>query len=277
MSDFVNRLLGRTDAAPVRPLVPSRFEPATSLARDEPLPLSPEVAVSPPRPPVVPSLAGPVELETEPTAPRPESADRGEPPVRVEYVEVPAAPDPVAPQPVPAPVATTPEAPAHRPVPFDAPRAPTVPARSSAVRRLAAASAPAVPKPPAVPVAPARPARVDPLPQPDVPVPARAADPVDTPAQPAVPTASAEPETPAAPVGTATPTRAHPVGPPAASTWLPPKATAAKPDPEPVVHITIGRVEVKAAAEPTPSSRRAPHRRAALGLDEYLRRKAGDR
>jgi hypothetical protein len=49
----------------------------------------------------------------------------------------------------------------------------------------------------------------------------------------------------------------------------------AVPDPEPVVHITIGRVEVRAAAEAAPAQRRSPKRSMALGLDEYLRRKAG--
>jgi hypothetical protein len=44
---------------------------------------------------------------------------------------------------------------------------------------------------------------------------------------------------------------------------------------EPVVHISIGRVEVKAVAETTAPRRPPQPKRPALSLDDYLRERSG--
>jgi hypothetical protein len=54
-----------------------------------------------------------------------------------------------------------------------------------------------------------------------------------------------------------------------------PGRLAAPPTPRPVIHVTIGRIEVRAArqtAAPQPAERRSPS--AAMSLDEYLRRRS---
>ncbi|WP_156051360.1 hypothetical protein [Allokutzneria albata] len=44
---------------------------------------------------------------------------------------------------------------------------------------------------------------------------------------------------------------------------------------EQTVHITIGRVEVKAAADKAPERRAAPRQQPTTSLEDYLRRRGG--
>jgi len=48
----------------------------------------------------------------------------------------------------------------------------------------------------------------------------------------------------------------------------------ADPPPAPDVHVTIGRVEVRATPAASTESRREPARRPAMGLAEYLEKRA---
>ena len=50
-------------------------------------------------------------------------------------------------------------------------------------------------------------------------------------------------------------------------------AGASPPEREPVVHITIGRVEVRATHSPTPSRHQQPSERRVMSLEEYLERR----
>jgi hypothetical protein len=53
-----------------------------------------------------------------------------------------------------------------------------------------------------------------------------------------------------------------------------PPAVAAPPPPEPTIHVTIGRVEVR-ATPPAAADAPAPAAPAVVGLDDYLRRRGG--
>lgn len=320
MSDFANRLLGRLDAAPVRPLLPSRYEPITLLLPHEPvphepspwpavpesapiepwaepgLPLGPLPRVDPPR------LAVPEGALVEPgdePLPRvdstwpavsegmPTGVEPGRPVGRRVGEEVPGS---VAPQPErvgeagAAAVAEFGRALAHRSASAEAP--------SSAAPEIPPSG---VGEPVGFPVETSRLLTGSPWqavesgeetrrgtlsdsPLLGEELPARPSESGEKPRRPAESGPASRPaETPGTPrsaipaeppvTGSLSPKPVHAVAPRA---WLP------APDAEPVVHITIGRVEVRAAAEPTPAPPpRSPRRRQALGLDEYLRRKAG--
>jgi hypothetical protein len=103
-------------------------------------------------------------------------------------------------------------------------------------------------------------------------------------AQPAMPVQNLRhPASPAPPVG-AVPARPslipQPIG-------VPPQGYADKPSeqplpaPEPVINVTIGRVEVRATSTnqtpDSPSARRTVHPTKPLGLDDYLKRRGGGR
>ena len=60
-------------------------------------------------------------------------------------------------------------------------------------------------------------------------------------------------------------------------TPLPATADRATSPPEPVVHVTIGRIEVRATPPPASAKREVQARQPALGLDEYLQRYGGKR
>jgi hypothetical protein len=272
----------------VRPLVRSRFEPVTPLGGDEPLSPTPvadgisqPVADAMPQPvadaipqPVEPlpeSEVAQVESEIEPVRPvKHEPAPvRGHP---VENSDAPPVPEPVPSPPTPARHAPGPfESPPVHPVvrdPADSAPASRAPSHSSAListshergyppERLKVPRGEALAATAVAEVSLAHPAET---PRPETPAP----PPIVLPESVREP--SPDP-----------PQRTHavaPLVPPA-----PPKKIAAAPDAEPVVHITIGRIEVKAAAEPAPAPRRGPQRRQPLGLDEYLRRRSagGDR
>lgn len=70
-------------------------------------------------------------------------------------------------------------------------------------------------------------------------------------------------------------TAARPAGPAPAAPW---PQSRQGPAAEPTVHITIGRVEVRATRETPAPARRRPERQPATSLDDYLRtRSGGDR
>ncbi|WP_158892899.1 hypothetical protein [Amycolatopsis anabasis] len=255
MTDFVDRLLGRPGAPPIRPVVPSLFEPITSAGAEPPLPMGTFTGSEPgpqrtdePRP--VDTTAG---NGGEPPAPAPVPA----PPIAV--VREPIAPPPVPAESTgekapptavvhqvtgePAPIPTAPQTPAPVRVPGER--------RVETVREIVHHTAPPAAAPATHPVSAVR---------------------VPEPPEPAYPR-----EPPPAPV----PPASHPVRPVAPGFPAVPPIPVAAPVPlrrepsEPDVHITIGRVEVKAAVEAERPKRRDPGKRPVLSLDEYLRGRAG--
>ena len=62
---------------------------------------------------------------------------------------------------------------------------------------------------------------------------------------------------------------------PASPTPLPPRAAGAEPAEPPVVHVTIGRVDVRAVVPPPSTEPPRPRRRPRLTLEEYLREAGG--
>ena len=66
------------------------------------------------------------------------------------------------------------------------------------------------------------------------------------------------------------------VVPPARHEWLPARA-AATPAPEPVVNVTIGRIEVRVAPAAQAPTRQRPEGPKPMGLDHYLRQRGGRR
>lgn len=281
-TDFISRLLGRSTAAPVRPLVPSRFEPITPLGGDEPSPPTPLVDAATP-PPYTPGVLPRSESEIDPVRPpRHEPASVPGFAVRAESLDVPVVPEPVLPLPsvhhVPAPSGL----PRERPVAFP-------PERPEAPRGGKPLPVPGVVA--AAPVRPAVPAETPQPgapPQPGTPAPSRIAAPTALPGPAPAPPREPAPA-PAADLSPAPPpeqTRAAaeraPLIPslslslsssPMAPT--PTRSVPTVPGPEPVVHITIGRIELKAAAQAAPVQRRSPDRRRTPALDEYLHRRAG--
>ncbi|MEV7037721.1 hypothetical protein [Amycolatopsis sp. NPDC051061] len=247
MTDFVHRLLGRTGAAapPIRPVVASLFEPRRARAAvDAALPMG-EVTDSPQETFELPAAA-PVVTQP-PSAPRLAS-------------EVPwREPEPPAPREDEAPIAQ--ERPAPREdgtLTVDAPAA----AHPVTVEVV-------LPEPARLPAAPARTT-------PERPAKTRQGGRA---AAPSLEDESAPPSFPAE----AEPVRAHPVRPAPAAAREPvdvPKpsrpVSRRAPAAEPTVHISIGRVEVKAAPQPAPRPARAESpRRPAVSLDDYLRNRAG--
>jgi hypothetical protein len=49
---------------------------------------------------------------------------------------------------------------------------------------------------------------------------------------------------------------------------------AGAPPPAPQIHVTIGRLEIRAAGQPAPAPRRAREPAAVMSLDDYLRQRA---
>ncbi|MFD9894247.1 hypothetical protein ACFWY9_33275 [Amycolatopsis sp. NPDC059027] len=252
MTDFANRLLGRAGGATIRPLLPTLFEPVTAR---EPEPLPPMGAVSPDRPHRTD--------ETETAAPaRPQDASPAEPLSRMATPAPAAAPREPRAVPPPSPVAglpitsrestvdehlvvppgRVPEAPVvagTRTVPREMP----IPLRHSGTRPV-----PVTTREMAEPVS-------YPVVAPDRTVEPRPDEPPDVARNAERPTVPARRSRKAAPV-----------------------ARQAEPAAEPVVHISIGRVEVKATAEPgknaAPQRKETP-KQPVLGLAEYLRERAG--
>ncbi len=242
MTDFVHRLLGRPGPAapPIRPVIASLFEPRRGRpAVDAALPMG-EVTDSPQETLAVPAAA--------PVVTRPPSAPRlapalparePEPPAPREH-GTPSAPEQRAPREdgtfaVDAPAAAHPvtvEVVLPEPARLPAAPARTTPERPAKTRRGARAAAPSLEDQPAPE---SLPAEAEPVrAHPVRPAPAAAREPVDVPK----PTRPVSRRTPAA---------------------------------EPAVHISIGRVEVKAAAPPAPPARTESRRRPAVSLDDYLR------
>lgn len=331
MNDFARRLLGRADAAPVRPLLPSRFEPVIPL-RDRDLGLAgpddgparrpgweaePETVVPPTGWPSIEAATEPAPAKTRPSEKRPtekgvaeagfvekEFVERGAEEPRPEEMRL-AEPGPVEMRPGETVLAKKPLSAkglaAKRPVdeghaePWSGKMAPAETGfaekglagkqpvgQSGSVTGLsggrggsAARSWPVVPAESAsCPAVPGEESRrvVDPE---TAGLPPRSGFTVEW----RRPTASGEESV--TPAGSSPrPVVRCPEGPlrdvqrpEGPLQGIAAAARAARQ--EPVVHITIGRVEVRAAAEPQPAPRRGPRRRQALGLDEYLRRKAG--
>ncbi|MCP3804201.1 hypothetical protein NLX83_33505 [Allokutzneria sp. A3M-2-11 16] len=251
--DFVGRLLGDGAELAVRPLLPSLFDPVP-VAEPSPEPgvqhqhrPSPQQKDAEPvilRPEaVVPELApGPVDTAT-PVHPAPEPVSTRTPLPRPETEPVVASP------PVRAALPDSPAAVRKDVAPqqesVHAPKAaevlPTTPVRRSRRAPIVVATTP--PKEIAVPVlhevvksvVQQEKAAVTPV------------IPVVTPVAPVAPIAEAP-----RPVA---PRRSRPV--------------------EQTVHITIGRVEVKAAAEKTPERRAPARRQPTTSLEDYLRRRGG--
>jgi hypothetical protein len=57
----------------------------------------------------------------------------------------------------------------------------------------------------------------------------------------------------------------------------PPQAGRVAAEPAPVIQVTIGRIEVRAATPPAPPAARSQPAKPAISLDEYLRRRSGER
>ncbi|WP_410670168.1 hypothetical protein [Amycolatopsis sp. cmx-4-68] len=251
MTDFVHRLLGRPGPAapPIRPVIASLFEPRRARAAvDAALPLG-EVTDSPQATFAVPpaaAAAAPV-VAPSPSVPRLTPA-------------LPARePEPPAPRKDGTPVA--PEQPEPR---EEGPLAADAPASAHPVTVEVV-----LPEPARLPAEPARTS-------PERPAKTRRGGRAATPDMPS-------PSAPTPFPAEAGPVRAHPVRPvPAAAREpadvpKPPRpASRRAPAAEPTVHISIGRVEVKAAPQPAPPPARAESpRRPAVSLDDYLRNRAG--
>jgi hypothetical protein len=78
MTDFVDRLLGRVEPPPIRPLIPTMFEPLTRRAVEAPLPMGQfsdtgaDIAAEPPGHHAIPAAAPPGQFDTPvPTPPEP--------------------------------------------------------------------------------------------------------------------------------------------------------------------------------------------------------------
>lgn len=244
MTDFVNRLLGLAGAPAIRPVVASLFEPVVAAVVARPLPMG-EVTES--DPPALPAEGGPARV-----------IDGRRPSRRDRWASVASRPVTTA-RPPAAGLVTGPE-PAQEPATtaVDA-QAPDFPATVVVghpvdLPRQAAASVPSATAQPPVFVT------GDPVPE---------------------SVASVATEAPAAhAVGDVTRPRSHPVA--ARHDALQRPATRAvpavgqqKPATEPTVHISIGRVEVRAVAAPATPKRPEQGRRNAPSLDDYLRNRAG--
>ncbi|RJQ84794.1 hypothetical protein [Amycolatopsis panacis] len=243
MSDFVDRLLGRTGSPPVRPIVPTLFEPVAPLRTSAVPPMGTFSESDPPREPPVPPPAPEPRTVPGTAAVFHESRETHE-----TRVEIPLPFKESQPQSRPG---------SAREIIREEHTDPDAP--SVTVTSVTAAAVPVV-VPPVVPAA----------------IPAVAPPPAVVP-----PSASeATPQTVAPP--TAGPVRAHPVTRarprPAAPEPPRPPTLRRRPEPaEPDVHISIGRVEIKAVPAPAPATPPRPGRSRlpVLGLDEYLKERAG--
>jgi hypothetical protein len=226
MTDFVDRLLGRSGLAPIRPLLPTLFEPATRGDVDEPLPMgvftNSPAAGAPAEPGAHQDWVSPEQAPLPASTPMSSSAPLRPPLAAVNRVET-------------APVTDHPQvvrATSHREQAH-----PSQPAAIAAHQRAVTVH-PDRPPPPAVLSTPPTPSTG----WPDHPVVQQS---------PAV-------------------NRRHTTGHPRS---LPqPVARSSQQDREPDVHISIGRVEIKATPPAAaPPRRQDTRRRPQLTLDDYLR------
>ncbi|MFE0022447.1 hypothetical protein [Amycolatopsis sp. NPDC059021] len=255
MTDFANRLLGNAGGATIRPLLPTLFEPVTAR---EPEPLPPMGAV---------------------TVDRPHRTDKPETAVPARHQDTPL-PSVTS---LPHKETSTPAAPRREPrvVPTPSPAAglPVTSVESTVDGH------PVVP-PGRVPEMPA--AVVARTVSREVPVPFRH---TETRTVPVTTREMAEPPEPVSypvvvpgradavePEQAERPSAGRPAVPARRSRKTAPAARHAEPAAEPVVHISIGRVEVKAAADPgknTAPKRKETPKQPVLGLADYLRERAG--
>jgi hypothetical protein len=250
MTDFVSRLLGIASAStpPIRPLIGSLFEPQQPRQpTEEPLPMGDVTDHNAPPWPV-----GAAEAPRSAASAGPETAARQpeSPTGRVAGHEV-----------VP---------PAHRPAPARLDLGDEPPTRRK--RDTADIGEAALVRPQGAEIAPLAASWT-----PGQPAETNAVEPQDDHRPAAVTRRDVDAAT--------KPVREHPVQ-PLHTVVRPAVATPGAPRPasrreraaEPSVHITIGRVEVKATQETSAPPRKQPNRRPAMSLDDYLRtRSGGDR
>lgn len=247
MSDFVDRLLGRAGSPPVRPIVPTLFEPVAPLRTSAVPPMGTFSESDPPREP----LPAPPQAPGPGTVPGTAAVVHESRETHERRVEIPVPHKESRPQPTPGPVRETIR---ESPAEHADPDAPSI--------TVTSVTAPAVPLV-APPVAPAPAA-------------------IPTVASAVIPPAASKTTPPTVAPPTAEQVRAHPVTrarprPAAAEPPRPPKVRR-RPEPaEPDVHISIGRVEIKAVPAPAPATPPRPGRSRlpVLGLDEYLKERAG--
>lgn len=251
MTDFVNRLLGRDDAPPIRPVVASLFEPFAPADPESPLLSAGTLSDWHADPPGT--------IESTPTGPANPIAT----PATRERLAGPSA----AVAPARAATVVLPRLPATT-AKREQLAVPAVPVRS------AEAGTPADPQPWA-PAAVSPEGRIEPI-GPRVTAPTTAA-PRPAPGRSSAVVVRAPVLQPAR----RTPQVGHPVTPSASSysvhavgSTVPVgvrRAAAGAPD----VHISIGRVEVRAAAEPVAPPREEQRKQPVLSLDDYLRGRSG--
>jgi hypothetical protein len=239
VNDFVDRLLGRPGAAAIRPVVPTLFEPAAPLRTPPVLPMGTFSESGAPGEPAVPSVPRAVG----PT-PGPVAVPVSEPaPFVHESRETHERYETHE-------VRVEPAAPRRLPGRLSRETVREVPQERDDVVTFPVPISSATNTVAAVPVAAALPA--------------------------VLPTSAAQPAPPSEPV------RAFPVARsrPGETPTLPPRPPTARRQTEPAgpdVHISIGRVEIKAVPGPAPAPRPERPRRPVLGLDEYLKERGGDR
>ncbi|MGH3796779.1 MAG: hypothetical protein ACRDSP_18030 [Pseudonocardiaceae bacterium] len=241
MTDFVDRLLGRSGAPPIRPVVPSLFEPFAPAVAEPPLPMGT----------VSESAHDPQGHDRQGHDPQGTvSSTQAGPPMATPALSASTVPSFVPPA----------GAPIESPLPMgafsDSARGPhrvAVPSSSDPAVPVTARASAAHPPPP----------RIEPI-----------RDIAETVArQLGVPV---EHRVTASRTAVAAPRGGHPVAPRYQPVTSPARAAArreaaAGPD----VHISIGRVEVRAVAEPVAPPRKEQRTQPVLSLDDYLRSKAG--
>jgi hypothetical protein len=277
MSDFLMQLAHRALAPQptLRPRVQSLFEPPhphAPVVREEPAEL-------PAEPPRVPGPA-PLPESSAPADERPAI----QPPDHLAESSAPEEPPPLSRVAAPPPAVRrdTPAPPPAKPEPAQNRFPPREPSRPREPRQHRPWSAEKTPpsdeRPLRPPVGPAEglseerhvqtsPEREAPAPRP------KPAGPDLSPAEPK----PAEKKPPHAPVAVAVKSISHPRADKPDQAPLAPRAVT-EPSPDrsaPAVHVTIGRVEIRAVSPPAASKNGSPLPAARLSLDEYLKRTAG--
>lgn len=237
MNDFVDRLLGRPGAAAIRPVVPTLFEPAAPLRTPPVLPMGTFSESGAPGEPAVPSV-------------------------------------PRAVSPTPGPVAV----PVSEPAPFVHESRETHERYETHEVRVEPAAPRRLPGRLSRETVREIPQERDDVVTPPAPISLTTSTVAAVPV--AVAPAAAVPAAPLAP--TSELVRAFPVARsrPGETPTLPARPPTARRQTEPAgpdVHISIGRVEIKAVPGPAPAPRPERPRRPVLGLDEYLKERGGDR
>ncbi|MFB9925202.1 hypothetical protein ACFORO_02650 [Amycolatopsis halotolerans] len=268
MNDFVDRLLGRIDAPPIRPLVPTLFEPASPVGAEPGLPMGtftesarkPVVAKETERVREVPGL-GQVIRETLATLPGPVERVRESEVFHTERVEGGRETRVLRPESV------------ERVREVPKPGEPGTVVRESVVESRTHTEHATVSSSERVAESlREREVRTEHLQrETTVPQPATAAEPETAPASP-------EPIR-VAPVRTVEPVRAHPVTRPRPEPGPQPQQQLRQPlvirrqkaPAQPDVHISIGRVEVTARPAPAAAPKPRQERKPLLSLDDYLR------